>query len=77
MRYEDSRFAEQEDWVGGSSGSVEKSDSGYILKIEPTGCFAELDVKGKEPWMIPESEPDQPGGWRHHLLRRKRLGWSE
>ena len=50
------RFAEQEDWVGGSSGSVEKSDSEYILKVEPTGCFDELDVKGKEPRMIPESE---------------------
>ena len=56
MRYEDSRFAEQEDWVGGSSGSAEKSDSEYILKVEPTGCFAELDVKGKEPRMIPETE---------------------
>ena len=41
MRYEDSRFAEQEDWVGGSSGSAEKSDSEYILKVEPTGCFDE------------------------------------
>ena len=73
MRYEDSRFAEQEDWVGGSSGSAEKSDSEYILKVEPTGCFDDLGVRGKEPRMIPESE----GGWKHRLLKWKRLGWSE
>lgn len=35
--------------LGGGSGNEEKPfDSGYILKVEPTGCANELDMDLRE-----------------------------
>ena len=35
--------------LGGGSGNEEKSfDSGYILKVEPTGCANKLDMGLRE-----------------------------